>query len=96
MKAKLQLKCGKIMKFGVVRLIYNAWQRKGVWIAGSKNAVAVVNCGSTMRGSAKAFGSRALKRLSLWLQFIASRKHVVLQLPKKSAGEIRVRHSSSR
>ena len=36
-QAKLQLKCGKIMKSGVVRLIYN------------------------MRGSAKAFGSRALK-----------------------------------
>ena len=61
-------KRGKIMKAGRCEHS-NAWQRKGVWVVGSKNAVAVANCASAMRSSAKAFGSRALKRPSRLLQF---------------------------
>ena len=42
-----------------------------------------------MHGSERAFGSRALKRPSRWLQLFASRRHSVLLLPKnKKVGEV--------
>ena len=50
---------------------------------------------STMRGSAKAFGLRALKRPSRWQQFV-SRKHEVLKASKNSGGEVKSETMSSR
>ena len=47
---------------------------------------------STMRGSAKAFGSRALKRSSRRQQFVW-RKLEVLVLPKSSGGEVEIMRS---
>ena len=67
----ISTKCGKIMKTG---------QRKGVWVVGSKNAAAVVNCGSAMSGSA--FGSRALKmpsQLQFVVRFMKSWNHEVMK-----------------
>ena len=50
---------------------------------GSKNAVAVVNCGSAMSGSTKAFGLRALKVPSQWqfvARFMKSRNHEIMNI----------------